>query len=271
MNKKIVYAGCSFTAGTGFDETDLGRDCKEFPDLWVNLCSENIKLFKNLVPVNVAYAGASNSDIFEQVIKAFGDYSNIEYVICAWTSIPRINKIHVGFELYDTTAFWNKELTNRTHYLNGHTLTDSYIQNCLNRYVTLLHIHYEIVDLLRYVNMIKNIAKDIKIININGLCPWDNDFFVRKVDNFYPSDLSKFTQKEILNCKNRDDEEIYKLYTLQHDNYDATGGVDPDSWVNLYDSFLKLKLDLNFDNSHPGIKSNQLYYNLVKQYVETNF
>ena len=43
MNKKIVYAGCSFTAGTGFDETDLGRDCKEFPDLWVNLCSENIK------------------------------------------------------------------------------------------------------------------------------------------------------------------------------------------------------------------------------------
>ena len=91
------------------------------------------------------------------------------------------------------------------------------------------------------------------------------------MDNFYPSDLSKFTQKEILNCKNRDDEEIYKLYTLQHDNYDETGGVDPDSWVNLYDSFLKLKLDLNFDNSHPGIKSNQLYYNLVKQYVETNF
>ena len=268
---KIIFAGCSFTSGTGFNKDDVDIDHKESPDLWVNLCSTNIDLFKNLTSINVSHGGARNSDIFEQAIAALGTYDDIKYLICAWTSTHRLNNIEVGFELYSTTSFYHRESVNYTHYLNNQILDSKYIEDCISRYVALLHIQREIVNLLRYINMIKKIAKNIKIININALCPWDDQFFVRRIDNFYASELTKFTQEEILNCSNRDDEEIYKLYNLQHDQYDAAGNIDQSSWVNLYNSFLNLLVDVNFDNMHPGIKSNQLYFNLVKKYIETNY
>jgi hypothetical protein len=268
MNK-IIYAGCSFTAGTGFDKKNITKDYKESPDLWVNLCSNNIRLFKNLTVINLAKAGASNSDIFEQAIEAISNYSDIKYLVCAWTSSPR-NTFDVGFELYTTECTLNtKFIPQKKYTLNNRTLSEKYIQDCINRMLTLIHIQPEIVKILKYINVLKKIAKNIKVININALCPWDYNFFTRLSGKFYPSDLSTFTKTEILNIENRDDEEIYKLYNKQHDQYDAVGGVNSTTWVNLYDSFLNLKKDVNFDKTHPGIESNQLYFNLVKEYIET--
>ena len=259
----MTFLGCSFTAGTGFNEE------KESPDLWVNLCHKNIKCFSNLTLLNLSHEGASNSEIFEQAVEAISTQTDLKYLICAWTSMPRYS-FDVGFELYNTREH-AEPLLNRTHNLNQGTISNDYIQNCVNRFKALHHLQFEIVKLVKYINLIKCLGKNIRIININALCPWDEGFFIQHNDNFFPGDLTEFTKKEILNVHNRDDEEIYKLYKLQHHQYNSVGGIDPTTWVNLYNSFLNLKIDVNLDQLHPGIESSKIYYNLVKQYIETNY
>jgi hypothetical protein len=49
---KVVFAGCSFTAGNGWvdaaDATEsLRLECKDHPDLWTNLCATQIDQIKN--------------------------------------------------------------------------------------------------------------------------------------------------------------------------------------------------------------------------------
>jgi hypothetical protein len=257
----IAFVGCSLTAGTGFENE------KESSHLWVNLCHRNIDYFNDLELINLSRGGASNSEIFEQAVEAISTHSDLKYLICAWTSMPRYT-FEIGFELYETRAHTFK---NRTHKLNHLTIPNKYIQDCADRFKALHHLQFEIVKLVKYINIIKNLNKDINIININALCPWDDKFFIRLTDNFFPSNLTEFTQKEILNIHNRDDEEIYKLYKLQHNQYDTAGGIDTKSWANLYNPFSKLQIDFNLDSQHPGIESNKIYYNLVKDYIETNY
>jgi len=256
----LAVAGCSFAAGTGF------FDEKDSPELWVNLCHRNINCFNELQLVNLSKGGASNAEVFEQAVEAISLYPNLKYLICSWTSMPRYS-FNVGFELYDTNA-GNPP---REHKLNDRVIPADYIANVRDRLRSLIHLQYEIVKLIKYINIIKQLAPNVKIINVNSLCPWDNQFFTQLTDNFLPSDMTEFTRKEILNTKTRDDEEIYKLYALQHKQYTQVGGITASSWVNLYNSFLTLQTDVNLDNHHPGINSNKLYYNLVKIYTETNY
>ena len=62
--------------------------------------------------------------------------------------------------------------------------------------------------------------------------------------------------------------DIFALYDLAHDHYQQHGGVNPGSWINLYDSFHQQKIDVNFDLEHPGIESNQTYFQTVKNRLQ---
>jgi hypothetical protein len=263
----IAFAGCSFTAGTGFNQDDIDSDCWNSPHLWVNLCHQNIDCFKELNLVNLSQRGASNQDIFEQALYAISSNPDLEYLICAWTSMPRFH-FEVGFELYATTVA--SFSTNKQHNLNDKIISAEYLNNIIDRFRTLIHLQHEIVKVVKYSNLIKKFAHNVKVININAICPWDDKFFIKQFGNFLPSNLTKFTQNEILNCKNRDDEEIRNLYDLQHNQYNQAGGIDEICWVNLYNSFKNLHVDTNFDGLHPGVESNKIYYNLVKKYIEIN-
>lgn len=98
---------------------------------------------------------------------------------------------------------------------------------------------------------------------VNGLCPWDKNYFVR-LKNFKPEELTEFTKTQILNIESRNDEDIFALYNLAHNQYQEHGGIDLDNWINLYDSFLNIKTDENFDKRHPGVQSNMIYFELIK-------
>ena len=54
-----------------------------------------------------------------------------------------------------------------------------------------------------------------------------------------------------------------------HNEYDQLGGIDPANWINLYDSMSANKIDVNYDNTHPGTQSNQYYFQQVKQFLES--
>lgn len=257
------------TSGVGLNKDDVELDAKDHPNLWVNLSCKNIPEFKNLELLNLSKGGSSNQRIFNSVVEAISQYTDIDYIVCAWTSVPRYN-FNIGFELYDTEeVFVPNRQQIRDHRLNQGIYTDKYLRDLSTRFLALHDLHYEIVYVLRYINIITNLIKHhgTKLININALGPWDKQFFNVLPDTASPLDYTKFTQ-ELLNISNRDDEEILQLYQKQHEQYNSHGGIREHTWVNLYNSFFDEYVDTNYDGVHPGIESNQKYFQLVQRYMQ---
>lgn len=269
---KVLFTGCSFTAGDGWLEINPGIECKDSPDLWVNLCHSQLNQLKKLEILNHGQSGISNTEIFKNTIKAIADHGNtIDTIFCQWTTMPRY-KFGVGLELWSTLENISKDSVKVTHDVNlscGNTWNRKYLNDLYDRLLVLHHLHPEIIKVVEYSNILEKLTKklSIKLYFINGLCPWDLDYFIR-LNDILPEDFTSFTKKEILNIESRDDGDIFKLYKLIHDEYDQAGGINPSKWINLYNSFLTNKIDVNYDNLHPGTQSNQLYFQQVKNFLE---
>jgi len=274
--KKLIFAGCSFTAGTGWNQDDPYLDNKDEPLMWTNLCHQNIKRFQNLEIINIGKKGASNTEIFENSVRLIADKeSDIDIMFCQWTSVPRYN-FNVGFELWDTSEnsiAHNDGSPRRTHDVRlnrGDHWSRKYIDDLLDRFRVLHHLHWEIVKIVDYSNMLSALAEQrgFDIFFINGLCPWDENYFL-ELHDVKPDSYTEFTKKTILNIDSRDDDDIHKLYHLAHKHYRQSGGIDHHRWINLYNSFRSLQVDRNFDGRHPGKHSNQIYYELIREKFKT--
>lgn len=273
---KVVFTGCSLTAGNGWVDVDLTMskniEDKTNANLWVNLCHTQIDQLKNLDLINYGQGGASNTEIFKNTVQAIVEHENdTSLLFCQWTSMPRYS-FRVGFELWSTDEGIQPDRRSKFDVVlnRGDRWDRKYLDDLLNRLLVLHHLHGEIVRLVEYSSTLQKLARafGIKIYFVNGLCPWDLNYFVR-LYNALPEDYTAFTKKEILNIESRDDNDIQKLYTIMHDEYDQVGGIDPANWVNLYSSMGQNKIDVNYDNKHPGIKSNQHYFQQVKQFLQS--
>jgi hypothetical protein len=267
--KKIIFTGCSFTAGNGWN-AGQEVECKDFPGLWVNLCYNQILKLKELELINAGIGGASNTEIFQTTVKEISSYEGIDTIFCQWTSMPRY-RFKVGFELWHTDETLNPlgQPRQDIDLSNGTQWSREYLDDLLDRFLVLHHLHGEILKVVEYSNILKKLCKkfNIKLYFINGLCPWDQNYFVRLHD-VLPESYTPFTKNQILDIESRNDNDIFKLYKILHDDYDKVGGIDPADWVNLYNSMKTNKMDTNHDNLHPGIKSNQLYFQQVKSFLE---
>lgn len=250
-----LFAGCSYTAGTGF------RSEKDEPCLWVNQLHS--RLFSHTTKLNVSKAGRSNAGIFQDAVKSLLSYP-IEYAIVTWTSYPRY-EIDLGFECHETTQSFIPNSPCRDHNLNDINYSAQYLNSIRDRVTTLAHPCSEITQLVGYTNIVKRIAKMIgaQVFFVNGLATWDQGFFDKKT-NVLPSDYSEYTKK-ILNVDNRDDSEIFVLYNKMHEIFDQAGGIHSADWLNLYSSLDQLKIDVNSDNRHPGINSNNRYTEILAE------
>jgi hypothetical protein len=273
---KVVFTGCSFTSGVGWVDVDPAMskniDDKTNANLWVNLCHTQIDQLKNLDLINYGQGGASNTEIFKNTVQAIAEHKNdTRLLFCQWTSMPRYS-FRVGFELWSTDEGIQTDHRSKFDVVlnRGDRWDRKYLDDLLNRLLILHHLHGEIVKLVEYSSTLQKLARafGIKIYFVNGLCPWDQNYFTR-LYNALPEDYTAFTKKEILNIESRDDNDIQKLYTIMHDEYDQVGGIDPANWVNLYSSMGQNKIDVNYDNKHPGIKSNQHYFQQVKQFLQS--
>lgn len=267
-NKNLVFAGCSLTSGSGWDGED---GLTAYDNLWVHLCHRGIDRFKNLNLVNIAVGGASNTDIFEQVVSYLStNSSNIECVLCQWTSGPRYNW-NIGFELWNTTEFITK-IDVQSHNIilsDGTQYPRKYINDLKSRFRTMHHLHWEILKVVKYSKILEILAAKMgtKIFFINGVCPWDENYFTR-LENVLPKDYTEFTKKNIIDVDSHSNEDNQKLYNLAHYHYSQAGGINYDLWINLYGSFYENQIDFNSDGMHAGIKSNQNYYSIVKNRLE---
>jgi hypothetical protein len=269
--KSVVFTGCSFTAGNGWTDCDpkisVITEVKDCPDLWVNLCYKNIDTISQMELLNLAVGGSSNTEIFESTSKAIADYtSNIDTIFVQWTAMPRYN-FNVGFESWDTqerlSAFEN--LSHDINLSNGDHYPRSYINDLLDRIRVMHHLHWEILKVVNYTNILTKIANCVGIKNIffiNGLCPWDKNYFV-ELNNTKPENYTPFTKTKILNLESRDDKDIHLLYKTAHSQYKSAGGINNSVWINLYNSFFDQTIDTNFDRVHPGTKSNQKFYQTI--------
>jgi len=273
--KSVVFVGCSFTAGTGWTDPDLTTstktEAKDHPDLWVNLCHQNIETLKQLELINLGKAGATNTEIFENTVRAISTYKeNVDTIFCQWTAMPRYN-FNVGFELWDTSESFDTHIRKHDVNLNkGDHWPRQYVVDLLDRLRSMHHLHWEILKVVDYTNIITALGHSFGIKNIffiNGLCPWDENYFI-ELHNVKPEKYTPFTKKSILNIDTRDDSDIYTLYHLAHAHYNKAGGINPSSWINLYHSFLNQRIDTNFDHRHPGLKSNQLYYQTIQSHLK---
>ena len=74
-----------------------------------------------------------------------------------------------------------------------------------------------------------------------------------------PSDLDPYVQ-ELLEVDQRDDKDIFDLYTMIHAQYNEYGGIQETRWLNLYNSLKKQQVDpVSEADLHPGYKSQQAY------------
>lgn len=272
MKNKVVFVGCSITAGNGWMNVPPAEsasiECKNFSDLWVNICHREIPRIKNLELTNLGQSGASNTEIFENSVQSISSYGdNIDIMICQWTSVPRYN-FNAGFELWNTSESLHS--TNaRKHDIcrnRGDHWPREYVKDLLDRLRIMHHLHWEILKIVKYTAIISNLCKKygINVFFINGLCPWDENYFVPLPEDYKPEDLTPFTKKEILNIESRDDNEIYQLYSLAHKHYTDAGGIDPTQWLNLYNPWHNQIIDRNHDNIHPGLYTNHYFATQIK-------
>ena len=258
---KIGFTGGSLTVGTGWnlpDEQDL---------TWVNLVHKNC--FSDLTCINAGIVAAPNAFIFKKSIDLIANNNDLAYLICSWVSAPRYI-ISAGFELYSTDVRCTPNSTINDVNLNTGTIPKKYIENLRNRFLALHHYHNEIKLIVEYVNIINKLCKqkNITVYHINDSCGWDKNYFDR-LENVSPEEYTTFTKTSILNIINRNDDEIFKLYTKLHNEYDSAGGINESSWINLYSSWINNQIDVNHDDSHPGQQSNFNYYVTVNNFLKS--
>ena len=266
MRDLMVFAGCSFTAGHGWNPDDAGAPAKEHPDLWCNQIRGADR------SVNVAIGGASNREIFREAVFAICEHwDQVSLLLVEWTSMPRY-RLDLGLEEWHTgESLQNRqrqdEISLIDHRWNRHEVND-----VINRFLDLHHLHPEICDLIAMIKCLRQLCDraGAGLVCINGLCPWDDGYFDHQTaPDRLPSDFTPFTRNSILKSDLRDDEQIFRLYDRIHDNYYRLGTIQQNLWANLYSSFQHLQVDHNHDQQHPGKLSNQIYARLVNNFLES--
>lgn len=261
--KSALVSGCSYTSGYKLklldDEQLIDVDPTDKSiyaiKLLNNLGYEDIK--------NVAVTGANNESIFYNTIQQMLS-RNFDLILVQWTYLERLN-IQVGLEPYYTMS----TLKNNGHdidLVDNKTISSAWLYNLGEKLRFISNDHWNILQLIRYVNILKLLQEKNKgkIFFINGACKWSEHYF-DKVSYNTPDELSPFLQN-ILQVHLRDDDQIKDIYNMIHDQYAQNGGILPTYWLNLYKPIYDMKIDtIAPDDSHPGIKSQTLFSNFLKE------
>jgi hypothetical protein len=264
---EILFSGCSYTEGAGLDLE------KHDPNNAFNVFAH--EYFHNDYNVtNVAKGGNSNLSIYLSTSLALVE-KFYDYAFVCWSAYPRYN-FRIGFETYEfgKKICFTPGIVLSDHVIHeGHNL--SYSKKWLNKfkdtYMLAHHEHFEVVAIMEYMTLLLDQAqsKGTQLYFINNICQWDNEFFNRLTD-FLPDELTEKTKK-LLDVDTRDDTEIFKLYNLMHDDFEAHGGIREHKWINLYTPFKNMKIDLGNDNWHPGpLSHKQFGTHLAQRFSEVN-
>jgi len=262
---KILFSGCSIVRGDGLPSLDND------PGNFANIIGKSL----GGRVTNIAQGGNSNERIFVETAAEMAK-TPFDLVFVCWTSYPR----HVfwpGLELYECRRCFTPNNTIIVEH-NGNSLswTTDQFEKIKKWFLLLTHDHYYILDICRYVRVLKKLAEaqGSKIYFVNSLAPWDSGYF-EQFDQWSETTvksnmLTNYTN-QLLNSENRDDEQINALFHQMRKDYQSQGGISPDDWLNLYESLAFLQIDYGNDNEHPGPSSHKKFAEfLLKSFVLKN-
>ena len=251
----ILFSGCSFVQGDGLD--NKYNNINHFSNILAN------NLFGTGHQIhNIGVSGYSNERIFLDTLHNLTK-NHYAYAFICWTSLARY-VFWTNLELYDCKVSFTPELIVSVDEYSKNGWSCKKLNEFQTKFLLLNHSHYYIRDVVNYVNILINVAKyrNTKLYFINNILPWDDKYFNYTPNLVKPSILTDYTN-ELLNSANRDDEQINKLYSMMHNQYAEKGGINEPNWLNLYQSFFNLMIDVGNDGIHPGIKSHKMFAELL--------
>ena len=252
---KILISGASVSYGVGLpgEKTNL--------ELFVNRLAK--ETFGHTVEQieNISVIGAENKEILLSTIVEIAK-NTYETVLIQWQNMPRL-KLNFGLEMYPTEIdlFLTKEL-NDINLGAGQIIPDKKLKEIRNFLLRYHNYHWDILDLITYINVILTVAKSkkTKVYFINYNMPWMSHKHFDIIDWNIPTRLDKFSQ-DLLQSNLRDDLESKKIYQIMHDRYQNAGSIQESYWLNLYYPLINMQIDQISDaDTHPGPKSQQVFF-----------
>jgi len=262
---KCLIAGASISAGYKLSHGKL--DTK----LWATRLLKNIDNcdIKNIE--NVSHTGDDNFQIFKKTSLSIMK-ENYKSVIVCWQNIPRTNHFF-GLETYNTRfAIISSQTPYDIKLLNGSSITKTQLINMRKNLLAYYNHHWDIANLVFYVNTLIHITKqkkiNIRFVNYN--LPWNAYKFFDRVSWNTTSSLDPFTN-ELLQSQQRDDVESKEIYKIIHNEYEDLGGIQEKYWLNLYEPLRSKQTDSVLpDDPHPGYKSQNVFTDfLTRSYSES--
>jgi hypothetical protein len=238
----LLVTGCSFSSGWGF---------RNPMQTWSQMLAH--KLGVNLI--NLAQTADSNHDIFLSILKARTTSADIKLV--QWTAL---NRITVSPSPVNPKIVLSHNNTYLAQSLPG---VDAQEISNFVRLLTLLNQDWK--HFFDLIDMIEILQQQENIYFINGMLPWDQDFWY--VDWNIPLQTKNRFLEFLLQVDEFDDKMLEQLLNKVKSSCDR---VDQTKWINLTNSWQSCKLDsVSEADTHPGPLSQAYYadqiYNFIKE------
>lgn len=245
MPGKIFYAGCSFTANSGFDE-DRRPDHH-----WPWLLSKALEVQQ----INLAVGGCSNEEIFYRCLEYFS-VSKPKLAIVMWSSLSR-KWVYQSQNNVDDYTIMNMA---HVHGLGTQGLNKDH--SAVKEYAKLHYAYFDnhYVEIKRWLLQIlalEHTAKDlgVEIIFVKGFENFLRDFSAITYDASRGFVNIRPEIKDMLDFDRRPDDYIWqKIQDIQN----LMGMIDRKLWIDFdaY-SFRGNQVDVADDGVHPGIQTNR--------------
>lgn len=237
----LLIAGCSFSSGWGFQDNT---------QTWAHKISQKLGMSLH----NVAQTAASNQDIFLSVLK--NQQQDHDLRLVQWTALNRITVSPSPVNPRVVMSYHNLYLQQ--------SLPDFGSQEIKTFVQILTTLNQDWKHFFDLVDMIEILQKDPLLYFVNGLLPWDADFFAR--DWSIPLTTTNRFLEFLLQMDQFDDWQLQELLTKV---MQARNRIDQTRWINLTNSWDSSKLDtVSASDLHPGPLSQTHYADQVYDFIK---
>lgn len=247
MTKKIIVAGCSFSAH--YAKT-IGLE--QFP-IWPELLAK----YFGLELVNTARIGASNTQIFSKAIDAAIEYDDIEMIVVMWSEWDRMSFPYEDKEFSSMQPSW-KSFSPETSYKTNTENFPGCLEICKVMYDNKLSNLQGIVNsTMRLIWSFQSIMETLGIKYIHMQGPSPNIYEWHKVHDF-AQQITKSPYCDLINNK-----------FIGWPPVRFNAGWNMDDFFRFYAEGPFEKYTIGGDkDSHPNELGNEFIFNILKNEYE---
>jgi hypothetical protein len=249
--KRILFVGCSFTADSGFLESNIAKYH------WPCLTSNHFDCYYQ----NAGIGGSSNDEIFYRTVELTADQT-YDLVVIMWTSLGR-KWVHFSEPNIDDFTIINpgplglncdSDAVQKLHKLYLTYFNNQYValKNCLTQIICVQHYFKHKKQSYVFIKGFTNLINSFDSVNYS-----ENGF-----ENISES------LKKILDFDNNPD---YRILDKIQKIKNLIQQVDLNNCIDFKNfDFYSSMTDLADDNAHPGIKTNQLLSSKLIEHIDTH-